>query len=441
MSRHLDRSALLHLALFYAFFATIPLVWVRLLGTTIAPYHVFAAFLLAAVPFLPGAIDAIKDALKSGKVLWLTCGLLIAAMLISFSRPESPFEPFFFVKFVSFYATAIITAVLVLLIIRRGLFSWLALAPAIAGGAFLIFISLQFIQANIDPLALIGLAIQRADPNIVMNQVFRAAFAAGNEEISYRSNLKQSLSFAFLLLVPLGVLAQSFMPKERVLLRAVSWAGIVFAVVMTIAPFSRAGWLALAMIVACYLMMLVRTPKGMALLLGGLLLSIPGFVFVASQSELFGLIEARLSANDSVDVRFVAVEEHWQAIGRSPFFGRTEEIDGWAHNVVIDAWSGFGLLGLVGALLFFVAMGAMLVKALLLAFGSRQADRKIHVAIAAFMCPALVRMLTAPNVTIDFPVWIGLGIAAGIAADAWQNRRGAAASPTSAGPPMRPQPA
>ena len=419
----LNRQSLPLLAAFYIFFATIPLVWVRLLGTSIAPYHVAAVGVMVMVALTSGATAALSRSFATGRVIWLAILGLIIAMAISYTRSVTIFQPFFFAKFVGFSVAALVSAALVLLIIRRGLFPALALVPAVASGVFVAFISIQFAAANINPGEVIGLAIARADPNIVMNQLFRAAFAASNEDISYRSNLKQSLSFAFVLMIPLGFLASQYIAKRRVLTRLVVFSGLVFCVLMSIAPFSRAAWLALFLIGICLAFSYIRSPRGMMAFIAALILGIPAIFIIGSGSDLFALIEARLSSTDSVDARLYAVEEHWEAIGNSPFLGRDELVDGWAHNIIIDSWSAFGLLGMAAALLFFLGSALMVGKALALSLTASPANRRVHAAIAAFLCPALVRTFTAPNVTVDFPVWIGIGLAIGLAADAWLSAR------------------
>ncbi len=416
---YLDRRILPYLGLIFGLFATTPLVWVRLFGTSIAPYHVFALGLIMVVAITPGAIDTLQRLIKSGKLIWAACGLLAVAMMISFAGATIIFEPFFFVKYVAFVATALATGMLFFITIRRGGFPVVALMPAVAGVIFVAFISVQFSLASIDPIEVLTLAIARVDPNIVMNQLFRAAFAASNDDVLFRSNLKQSLSFAFIVMIPIGLLALSYAKFANNAVKAIALAGIGFAVVMTIAPFSRAAWLALFLIGLCYAISYVRTAVGLSIFAGILGLGIPMLFVLGGNSSLFQLIEARLTASDSLDARVFTAEEHWQAIGESPFLGRSEIVEGWAHNVIIDAWSAFGILGMVAALLFFLAMLGMTIKALILTLSAPLGQRKVHATIAALLCPALVRMVTAPNVTIDFPVWVGLGMALALAADAW----------------------
>ena len=418
----LGRQSLPLLAVFYAFFAAIPLVWVRLLGTSIAPYHVMALIVVAVVAITPGMMDSVIGAFKSGRTIWLSTAAMIVAMALSFTRSVTLFDPFFFIKYVGFGVAALASSALLLLIIRRGLFPALALVPAVASVVFVILISVQFAAANIAPMEVIGLAIARADPNIVMNQLFRAAFSASNDEIAYRSNLKQSLSFAFVLMVPLAFLALQYVARGRFLMRLAIIGGLAFCVVMSIAPFSRAAWLSLLLIVICFSFSYIRSLSGLMAFVAMIILGIPAIFIVGSGSDLFALIEARLNSTDSVDARLYAAEEHWQAIGESPFFGRNELVDGWAHNVIIDSWSAFGLLGMAAALLFFMGALLMVGKALALSLSSPPGHRRVHATIAALLCPALVRIFTAPNVTIDFPVWIGIGLAVGLAADAWTSR-------------------
>lgn len=427
-----NRQSLPLLIMLYALFASLPLVWMRLFGTSLAVYH-FAAFCVAVgLAFSPGLPDAIGRVFKTGRIIWLGAILLMIAMALSYTRSVFVFEPFFFVKFLGSLGAAFISAVLVLMIVRRGLFPFAAYVPAVASLLFLILISFQFAAAEIAPFEVLGQAIAQADPNIVINKLFRAAFAASSDELQYRSNLKQSLSFAFVMMIPLGFLGLQYIPREKKVARLLALAALAFTVVMSIAPFSRAAWLALLLIAVCLTFTYVRSQRGLVGFLAVVALGIPGFFIVGSQSDLFALIEARLSSTDSVDARLYAVEKHWQAIGQSPFFGRNEIVEGWAHNVIVDAWSAFGLLGMTAALIFFLGALLMVGKALALTLTSSPSHRRVHATIAAFLCPAMVRVFTAPNVTIDFAAWVGLGIAVGLAADAWSETASTSAAPRSA---------
>lgn len=430
----IKRSSLL-LIVFYIFLASTPIVWVRLFNTSIAPYHVVAIGVIFTVLLARGFMSNAEDVFRSARLIWFGALATILAMALSFTKAQVIYEPFYFLKYVVFVVTAFASAILMLAIVRRGAFSYLGLVPAFVSIVFLVFISFQFAAADIDPFATLALAIARSDPNIVIFQFFRASFNATNSGLEYRSTLKQNLSLSFVAIIPLGILALQFIPRGKKILRYIAIAGLLFCVIMAIAPFSRAAWLALALIGACYAMTFVRSARGLVVFAAGLIFGIPAVFLIGSGSEIFGLLEARFSSADSVEARIYATEEHWQAIGESPIFGRSNYDQIWSHNVLIDSWSAFGLAGLAGSLLFFLGTLLIFGKALIFVLTKPVGQRYVHATIAALMCPVIVRIFTVPNVTVDFPVWVGLGIAVGLAADAWAETASASAAPRGAALP------
>jgi O-antigen ligase len=324
----------------------------------------------------------------------------------------------------SFYAAAGLAsgAILFALLQRQqtAILLWSATATL---GVFLFFLVVSLPGVNI--FTLIGQAIAKADPDVVIFQLFRAAFSNGSfADEDVQANFRHGIMTALLLASMVSAFA---LPDARSRIsRTITKGSIVVILFIVVLSMSRSTWLAMAMVFLLYGFAVVsRSKMMMTYVLIGAPLVAAFVVFLAMATPIFALFANRLTSAGSYEGRFEISGFNLEAISNDIIFGADvvrESGSPWAHNLFLDYWTASGIFGFFSAVLFGGAVIFTCVRhGFFLARGAE--DRMLHFYCAAFLCLPVARFVTVPKGHLFLTQWQSVGFALAIVAYlAWKHR-------------------
>lgn len=394
-----------------------PLQWIRLFDSPIGfigYFHVTAVLLTISVFFSRKYRKITIETIRSSKSVWIAFALLMTATMAATLKPI-PMFPMSDVVRQTTYAIfgAVSGAVLLDLLLcnRTIILAWTAPITLLVFSFFIVY-SLQ----GENPLAIISLAIVRADPNIVIIQLFRRAFTAGSFSIDeVQSNFRHGIVAALLLSAVLSAFATR---ETQGLLKVVTHASIALIALIVLISMSRSAWLALAIIILLAIPYLLISYRGMVALLILTPLATALLLYVGATTSILALFGERLFSTASYEGRGAAADYMLTEIGGDPVFGSMAPPSGgaaWAHNLIIDYWGAAGLLGLIAAVSLFYLIGKRTLSHGLGVYARAGESRALNYFAAAFLAFPLARFVSAPKGHLFLTQWQAVGFSIAIA--------------------------
>ncbi len=396
---------------FLILIALLPLVWIRF--GSLAPAHFAALFLLLNIALRPNTLQIVKNIFNAGYFIWIPMILLVTIEFVYLVRFSPPQDGFFIIKQLSYLFLAFISAVSAVIMIQSRTFGYVYYGPAISSLSLVAFLSFGLYQVGVDPAVQFQLAMQYNDPNIVIYPIFKSVFSIENEEA--RSNLRHGIALAMLSIAVVGWLAFQYVPKKNLWNRTVVYTGISLIAFFVVFSFSRSAWLAMALMIVVMVIPIASGSRRTVVFLGGFVIAVLLTIIVGSTLPAASLVIDRIEQTQSYDGRLDAMERHWIAISEYPLLGHPR-IDEFvrAHNLVLDAWSGMGILGLLASLALVIGVIRFLFRLEVQATTVTRPWNLQFAGAAALICPMLTRMFTAPNGFPEIGIWWGCGVAIAI---------------------------
>lgn len=398
-----------HAALLVGLFAALPLQWQTVGGTPLGElryFHLPALLVVARFAIGPWAWRLWRRLPATHRSLVPLFGLYTGAALVGTAVNDGPATNY--AQQASYAVVGTCVAVFLADATKRQQVSRIMWWGGPAALTFLLFFfSVDARAVGVDAAATFQQAFVTADPQVINFRLFSRVFNAETEETSI--GLRHGVFGAVLATSYLSVWAMSVRRPRRPARWGV-WGMVGVSAGLIVLSLSRSVIVALVMVAILPFSRLILTgkfrrrgPGGLFFVAGGLAMLAPAWSVLSNRF---------LTDSGSYGSREGAITSAVGAIGQNPLFGRpAPELT--AHNFILDAWAGAGLLAGLAAALF--ALGLVRCWLGLYAVYLRRPSLVVAVGLAAGFHP-LVRMITAGGGTLDIGVWVNIGLFVGIAA-------------------------
>ncbi|QDZ10713.1 O-antigen ligase family protein [Devosia ginsengisoli] len=427
--------------------AITPIQWIRIVESSIGfigYFHIVAILLIASTILIQELRQSSIRIVRASPHIWVGFGFLMLMTALSLLKPLQMLPASDLARQIFYAASGLASGTVFFGLLRRSRTEILMWSAPATLTIFLTFLAVSLPHVNI--FALVGQAVMQANPDIVVFQLFRAAFQSGTfEDGDVRSNLRHGIMAALLLSAMVSLFA---LPRQRSrLTTAIVVASVIITLLIVTLSMSRSSWLVMGMIGLLFgFAVVIRSAKWMSYVAIGIPILAAILLFLGATTPILALFMARLTSSGSYEGRAEISFFNLDAISEDIFFGAhviRESGSPWAHNLFIDYWAAAGILGLCAAMLFGGAVILLWFRQGFVLVG-RPENRMLHFYCAAFLCFPIARFITAPKGHLFLTQWQATGFALAIVAFlAWKRHTAnAPKSPTRPHIPLdRAQPA
>ncbi len=259
--------------------------------------------------------------------------------------------------------------------------------------------------------AVLWRGVQAADPQIIQHGVFRAVFAVTSEDA--QTNWRHHMVSGLLLGAFVSLMLRSYLFSR--IGRLVSAIGVLCCVLLVVLSLSRAIMVAAALalvVVMCGLLIARSGQRARLLALGGAALCAGALLL----TPLGDLVAARFFAQDqsaSYEARFETLAAGAALIEKNLLVGGAATYERDMHNVVLQHWIGFGLIGLLAALNFVLLIILVASRLFILAVVKAGRANTALLLASALLALPFVRAFTAGG-GLGGAEWLCIGVSIGV---------------------------
>lgn len=403
------KSNLLSTVLFCAIVLTAPLQWQRLAnfgGLSVASFHIVSLLFIFTIFLNLNILRSIK--ISELYIIFIAFLLYLSLLAIASIFESGHYGFRDFVRQFFYIATSISIAIYLSAIGFKfrnpNKVLWaLSLVPVL-----LVYLMWVAISETKDPAILLISAISQKDPDLLIHHVFKAAISSGEENLNaVQANLRHQIVGGVLAGIFFNVVVYR---ANRTLIKRVSKlvfiASISLSILIILASMSRS--IILSGLLAFVVLFILSLKLNFNLLFYSIATVVAGFVILVG--PLGEVLYARLLGNTtSYDVRIGYSSSAFESIESNMFFGTLIEA-GSPHNLIIDFWMGFGLLGLFSAIFL---IGSIIFKSYIVGIMGYRSNNFIMKMAFIAVCLPFVRWMTASKGQLSFPEWICVGLVLG----------------------------
>lgn len=274
-------------------------------------------------------------------------------------------------------------------------------------------LSVSMALNDVNAATVLGRTVAAADPGILQQELFRAAFTGfGFEEGAASGNFRHEVFGAVLVAMTMSAACVGVRPFGSTGARRLYLASMALATTLVVLSLSRSVMIALAVWPLLALLRAALAARLSPQVVGGVLLG-AGVAVALAVSGVLSVLWVRFTQDTgSYEARDQLLERAFENIGANALMGGVDTASASSHNFVLDSWLRAGIVAALAA-----AVVTVLLLGLFLSLAARlHLEPPWVLPVAVMLALPLVRIFTAGGGQIPPVSWVGLGLAAGFLA-------------------------